>query len=73
MDYKSDFATIKRWVVARVEEMEQRQNKQSNKDKKSKITNYEQREYSKEFLYSLYENNNFTSENTEEDEMDFDM
>ena len=73
MDYKSDFAIIKRWVVARVEEMEQRQNKQSNKDKKSKITNYEQREYSKEFLDSLYENNNFTSENTEEDEMDFDM
>lgn len=36
-------------------------------------TNYEQREYPKEFLDSLYENNNFTSANTEEDEMDLDM
>ena len=69
--YKSDFATIKRWVIARVEEMEQRKEKQSNK--KNKITNYEQREYPKEFFESLYENNNFSSANTEEDEMDLDM
>ena len=71
VDYKSDFATIKRWVIARVEEMEQRKEKQSNK--KNKITNYEQREYPKEFFESLYENNNFSSANTEEDEMDLDM
>lgn len=71
VDYKSDFATIKRWVIARVEEMEQRKEKQSNK--KNKITNYEQREYPKEFFESLYENNNFSSANTEEDELDLDM
>ena len=28
VEYKSDFATIKRWVIARVEELEQRQEKQ---------------------------------------------
>ncbi len=33
VDYKSDFVTIKRWVIARVEEMEQRKKKQSNKKK----------------------------------------
>ena len=43
VEYKSDFATIKRWVVARVEEIEERQEKRSNNKKKSNRFNYEQR------------------------------
>ena len=35
VEYKSDFATIKRWVVARVEEIEERQEKRSNNKRKS--------------------------------------
>lgn len=72
IEYKSDFATIKRWVIARVEELEQRQEKQSykSKNKKNNFSNYEQREYSKEFLDSLYENPPITFL---EDEMDLDM
>ena len=51
IEYKSDFATIKRWVVARVEEIEQRQEKQNSKNKtrKNSFSNYEQREYPEEF------------------------
>ena len=44
IEYKSDFATIKRWVVARVEEIEERQEKRSNNKKKSNRFNYEQRQ-----------------------------
>ena len=71
IEYKSDFATIKRWVVARVEEIEARQEKQSNNKKKNNRLNYEQREYSPEFFESLYDNiPPKVSENSEEDEMD---
>ena len=71
VEYESDYATIKRWVIIRVEELEARKDKKDTK--KKSFNNYEQREYPKEFLDSLYENNNFTSANTEEDEMDLDM
>ena len=71
VEYESDYATIKRWVIIRVEELEARKDKKATK--KKSFNNYEQREYPKEFLDSLYENNNFTSANTEEDEMDLDM
>lgn len=71
VEYESDYATIKRWVIIRVEELEARKEKKDTK--KKSFNNYEQREYPKEFLDSLYENNNFTSANTEEDEMDLDM
>ena len=71
VEYKSDFATIKRWVVARVEEIEERQEKRSNNKKKSNRFNYEQRQYSAEFFESLYDNiPPMTSSNSEEDEMD---
>ena len=71
IEYKSDFATIKRWVVARVEEIEERQEKRSNNKKKSNRFNYEQRQYSAEFFESLYDNiPPMTSSNSEEDEMD---
>jgi hypothetical protein len=71
VEYKSDFATIKRWVILRVDELESRKDKKTTKNKS--FTNYNQREYPKEFLESLYENNSFTSEDTEEDEIDLDM
>ena len=71
VEYKSDFATIKRWVVARVEEIEERQEKRSNNKKKSDRFNYEQRQYSAEFFESLYDNiPPITSENSEEDDME---
>lgn len=54
-----------------MEELDARKDKKITKNKS--FNNYEQREYPKEFLDSLYENNNFTSANTEEDEMDLDM
>ena len=73
VEYKSDFATIKRWVIARVEEIEQRQEKQNNKKRKSKC-NFEQREYPPEFFEGLYENiPSPTSNESEESEMDLDM
>lgn len=72
VEYKSDFATIKRWVILRVEEVEQRQEKQSNNKKKNNRFNFEQREYPKGFLESLYANLS-SSSNSEEDEMDLDM
>lgn len=61
---------MKRWVIIRVEELEVRKDKKVTKNKS--LNNYEQREYPKEVLDSLYENNNFTSANNEE-EMDLDM
>lgn len=71
IEYKSDFATIKRWVVARVEEIEDRQEKRGNSKKKNNRFNFEQREYSAEFLESLYDNiPPMNSGNSEEDEMD---
>ena len=70
IEYESDYATIKRWVIVRVEELEARKN--NNKFKKKTICNYEQREYPQEFWDSLYENNTI-SNSSEEDDMDLDM
>ncbi len=73
VEYKSDFATIKRWVILRVAEVEQRQRKQSNNKKKTRA-NFEQREYPKEFFDSLYDNAPYTnSSEMEDDDMDLDM
>ena len=58
----------------RVEEIEQRQTKQRNNSKKVS-TNFEQRNYPKEFFDSLYENIPYKSSTETEkvDEMDLDM
>lgn len=55
VEYVSDYDTIKRWVIDRVEEREKRKSKQ-NKIRKA---NFEQRNYdnmSEEFWNSFYEN-----------------
>ena len=55
VDYASDYDTIKRWVIDRVEEREKRKGKE-NKVRKA---NFEQRNYenmSEEFWNSFYEN-----------------
>lgn len=74
IEYKSDFATIKRWVILRIEEIEQRQIRQKNNTKKVS-TNFEQMQYPKEFFDSLYENipSKSSNEAEENDEMDLDM
>lgn len=58
----------------RVEEIEQRQTKLKNNTKKVS-TNFEQRNYPKEFFDSLYENipSKSSTEAEEDDEMDLDM
>lgn len=54
IQYVSDYDTIKRWVILRVNELE---NKKENKRvNRNKLSNYEQRTYSEEFLESLYAN-----------------
>lgn len=72
VEYESDYATIKRWVVISVDEKEARKNKvkSNNKSKSNSFMNYEQREYSPEFFDSLYENaiKNVTTEIEEEDD-----
>lgn len=55
VDYASDYDTIKRWVIDRVEDQEKRKSKE-NKIRKA---NFEQRNYenmSEEFWNSFYEN-----------------
>ena len=54
VQYVSDYDTIKRWVITRVNELENRQ--QNKRINKNKLSNYEQRTYSEEFLESLYAN-----------------
>lgn len=73
IEYKSDYATIKRWVIIRVEELEQRQLKKNKVT--NKFCNYEQREYSAEFFESLYENYSVEEkeESSEENEDDMEM
>ena len=71
VEYESNYETIKRWAIIREEELESRKDKKATKNKN--FNNYEQREYPKEILDILYENNNFTPANTEEDEIDLDM
>lgn len=68
VEYKNDYATIKRWVVKRVEELENREYK--NTKVKNGYRSYEQRQYSDEFLESLYENNSFSKETENEDDME---
>ena len=52
VEYASDFDTIKRWVIDRVNEIEQKENKKQNTNniKNKNYNNFKQREYSKEFL-----------------------
>lgn len=55
VEYSSDYDTIKRWVIDRVEERE----KHKNKETKVRKANFEQRNYenmSEEFWNSFYEN-----------------
>lgn len=55
MEYASDYDTIKRWVIERVEEQEKRRGKQN----KYRRANFEQRNYEnmpEEFWNSFYEN-----------------
>lgn len=54
VEYASDYDTIKRWVIARVEEIEIRKNKRKNQNKLK--ANFEQREYKEGELDYLYDN-----------------
>ena len=56
VEYESDYATIKRWVISRVNELEEKENKKVDNTKNKSKTNFEQRQYSEEFLNSLYDN-----------------
>lgn len=58
VEYASDYDTIKRWVIDRVNELESKENKNKTQNitKKNNYNNYEGREYSEELLDSLYEN-----------------
>lgn len=71
VEYEDDFATIKRWVVTRVEEIESRKSKTNAKSKYA--GNFEQREYSKEFFEDLYSNKSFINEKEKEKENENDM
>lgn len=71
IEYEDDYATIQRWVVARVEEIESRKEVKNNK--KKNYSNYEQREYSAEFFESLYDNFSGTKEEMKESEEDMEM
>ena len=55
VEYASDYDTIKRWVIDRVNEIENRENKKTNKNTKSIRGNFDQREYSAEFFESFYD------------------
>lgn len=57
VEYEDDYSTIKRWVVDRVEEQENKKNKsyQVKKDKE-KYKHYNQRDYPDEFWDSFYSN-----------------
>ena len=54
IEYADDYATIKRWVIDRVEEIETK--KQIKENKKNNYKNYSQREYPENFFDSLYAN-----------------
>lgn len=71
--YNSDYAAILRWVTTRLREMEKEKQRYDNFKNKQKsnnyqYTNYEQREYSPEFLNSLVCNWNLENENMEVNE-----
>ncbi len=57
VQYVSDYDTIKRWVILRVNELEKKEtnNKKTNQRIKS-FCNYEQREYSEDFFDKFYAN-----------------
>lgn len=57
VEYVDDYSTIKRWVINRVEEQENKKNKlnQVKKDKE-KYKHYNQRDYPDEFWDSFYSN-----------------
>lgn len=71
VEYESDFDTIKRWVILRVEELEARE--YTKNKKKNRYNTYEQRKYTKEFLESLYSNNNINENSTMETEEEIDL
>jgi len=73
VEYENDFDTIKRWVILRVEELEARKSTKGNK--KSRYGSFEQREYTKEFLESLYSNNSISENSPMEtgEEIDLEM
>lgn len=62
VEYASDFDTIKRWVIIRVEENEARINRTKVRKTNKKVQSYEQREYPKEFFDTLYANEGFLTE-----------
>ncbi len=73
IEYASDYDTIKRWVIIRVEELEARQNKKVSKNDKKAFNSYSQREYSNKELEELYANipKIEKEESSEEDDMEF--
>ena len=50
VQYVSDYDTIKRWVILRVNELEKRSQKESKNNKNNNYKNYEQRTYPDEFF-----------------------
>lgn len=57
VEYASDYDTIKRWVITRVDEMETKNTKKvniKNIKKKTSYQNYEQREYPEGFFDQFY-------------------
>lgn len=58
VEYASDYDTIKRWVIDRVNELEEKESKKSNKNsiKKKRTSNLEQREYPERFFDNFYAN-----------------
>ena len=56
VEYASDYDTIQRWVIDRVNEIEVKNNTTKKNYIHKRKVNFEQREYSDEFLDSLYIN-----------------
>jgi len=56
VQYVSDYDTIKRWVILRVNELEKRNQKESKNNKNNNYKNYEQRTYPDEFFEQFYAN-----------------
>lgn len=55
VEYVDDYSTIKRWVIDRIEEQEDRKNKKSEiKEKKGYYRHYNQRSYPDDFWDSFY-------------------
>ena len=57
VQYVSDYDTIKRWVILRVNELEKKNSKNVNTSQSKKnIANYEQRSYPDDFFNQFYAN-----------------